>query len=280
MSDAVLGHLFDRDGDRFVPTRLARGYWQKGTLSGMAAASLLGRAIARRAIEPGWVPVRLSVDMLRMPPDAPLTVAVDLLHDSRRLRLVEARVLDGDTVVTRALCQIVRTGSQPEGQVWQSPPWPAPHPDSLPAGIQWARWDLRAVPGDDPRFVRHAPAGDAPVTGNPPVLGPLAPVGARQAWIGPRIAIVANEPVSPWEALVLTADFASPLTHSSEHGIDFVNTDFTVHVHRLPEGGWIGFEMVGHSSSAGVAVGHAAIHDVTGPLGSVVVSAIANSRRG
>lgn len=280
MSEPVQGHLFDRDGDRFVPTRLARGYWQKDTLNGTAAAALLGRAIAREAIAPDWVPVRLSVDMLRMPPSAPLTVALSMLHDSRRLRLVEARLMHEDTVVTRALCQIARTGNQPANPVWQSPAWPAPHPDSLPAGHTWARWDLRPIPGDHPRFVRKAPAEDAQHGGNPPVLGPLAPVGARQAWIEPRIGVVAGEPVSPWEALVLTADFASPLTHSSEHGIDFVNTDFTVHLHRMPQGGWIGYELIGHSSDAGVAVGHAAIHDVTGPLGSVVVSAIANSRRG
>jgi hypothetical protein len=273
------GHFYDCDGDSFVPTRLAHGYWQPDTLSGAAAASLLGHAIERDWLDPDWVPVRLSVDMLRMPPAAALQVETEVLHESRRLRLIEARLLAEGRVQTRALCQIVRRGSQPDNPVWQSPPWPAPHPDALPAGPRTMRWEMRAIPADHDRFVRSAPVHDAPTGGNPPVLGQLAPASARQAWIDTAMEVVAGHPVSPWLKLVLTADFASPLAHSSESGIDFVNTDFTIHLHRLPQGPWIGYELTGHTSSDGVAVGQTAIHDAGGPLGVIVVSAMANSRR-
>eukprot|EP01037_Dinobryon_pediforme_P001637 gene1635-1667_t len=249
------------------------------TLSGAAAASLLGHAIERDWLASDWVPVRLSVDMLRMPPAAALRVETEVLHESRRLRLIEARLLAAGQVQTRALCQIVRRGSQPDNPVWQSPPWPAPHPDALPAGPRTMRWEMRAIPADHGRFVRSAPLHDAVAGGNPPVLGELAPISARQAWINTAMEVVAGHPVSPWLKLVLTADFASPLAHSSETGIDFVNTDFTIHLHRMPQGPWIGYELTGHTSSDGVAVGHCAIHDTSGPLGVIVVSAMANSRR-
>ncbi|WP_353229348.1 thioesterase family protein [Novosphingobium sp.] len=279
MTDERARSFFVSEGDHFVPTRAARGYWQKGTLSGSAAASLLGHVIERDCLDPDWVPVRLSVDMLRMPPDAPLSVAVEVLHESGRVRLVEARLIAEGRVQTRAQCQIVRRGVQPDNPLWQSPPWPAPHPDTLPRVTQFARWDMRPIPAGAERFARDAPVQGHNTTGNPPVLGVLAAPSTRQTWLSSGIEVVAGNALSPWLMLVTTADFASPLTHSSEFGIDFVNTDFTVHIHRLPQGEWIGFELVGHSSADGVAMGQAAIHDVAGPLGVIAVSAIANSRR-
>jgi hypothetical protein len=271
-------HFFDAVGDTFVPTPSARGYWVPGTLSGSAAASLLGFVIERDFCAEDRVPVRLSVDMLRMPPSAPLTVETEVLHESGRLRLVEARLMAEGSVQTRALCQIARRGTQPANPVWQSPHWPAPHPDTLPAQAHW-RWDMRPVPPDHARFARVLPPVDTISLGNPPVLGKLAPAGARQAWLRVDMEIVAGHALSPFLMLVTTADFASPLTHSSEFGIDFVNTDFTIHCHRLPCGDWLGYELTGHSSADGVAVGQAAIHDLDGPLGVIVVSAIANSKR-
>lgn len=278
MSGRVAEHFYHSDGDAFIPTRAAHGYWQKDTLSGSAAASLLGFVIERDFCAADWVPVRLSIDMLRMPPAAPLTVETEVLHESGRLRLVEARLMAEGRLQTRALCQIARQGTQPDNPVWQSPAWPVPHPDTLPAQAHW-RWDLRLIASDDARFRRESPAGGSADQGNTPVLGQLAPVSARQAWLRVATEIVAGHPLSRFGMLVTTADFASPLTHSSEFGIDFVNTDLTIHLHRLPQGEWLGYELTGHSSAEGIGVGQAAIHDLSGPLGVVVVSAIANSRR-
>lgn len=278
MSERVAGHFFDSDGAHFIPTSAAHGYWQKNTLSGSAAASLLGFVIERDFCAPDWVPVRLSIDMLRMPPAAPLTVEMEVLHESGRLRLVEARLMAEGRLQTRALCQIVRQATQPANPLWQSPAWPAPHPDTLPSQAHW-RWDMRPIQPEHPRFSRESPTGGSGDQGNIPVLGQLAPASARQSWLRVRTQIVAGHPLSRFGMLVTTADFASPLTHSSEFGIDFVNTDLTIHLHRLPQGDWLGYELTGHSSVHGIGVGQAAIHDLAGPLGVVVVSAIANSRR-
>lgn len=279
MSEPQPGHFYTSDGDRFIPTSAARGYWQKGTLSGSAAASLLGYVIDRDFLGDDRIPVRLSIDMLRMPPNAPLRVETDVLHESGRLQLVEARLMADTRVVTRALCQIAKAGRQPANPVWQSPAWPAPHPDTLEPMAHFGRWDMRPIPAGHDRFARAAPLVETAAEGNPPVLGRLAPVCARQTWLKAGIEVVAGHDPGPFLRLVTTADFASPLTHSSEFGIDFVNTDFTIHLHRLPQGEWIGYELTGHNSAEGIAVGQAAIHDLSGPLGVIVVSALANSRR-
>jgi hypothetical protein len=279
VTGVIPDHFFESDDTRFIPTSAGRGYWMKDTLSGAAAAALLGHVIERDFLDPEWIPVRLSIDMLRMPPKAPLTVATEVLHESGRLRLIEARLMHEDRVLTRALCQIVRRTEQPANPVWDSPPWPAPRPDDLAPMAHFTRWDARPVPPGHPRFARETPPSpESP--GNPPVLGPLAPAAARQTWLRTGLQVVAGQPLSPFLMVVTTADFASPLAHSSASGIDFVNTDLTLHLHRMPQGDWVGYELTGHGAADGVAVGQVTIHDLAGPIGLVVVSAIANSRKG
>jgi hypothetical protein len=272
-------NFFEIDGKAFIPTAAGRGYWQKDTLSGAAAASLLGFAIERDHLEPDWIPVRLSIDMLRMPPSAPLTVATEVLHQSGRLRLVEARLMHQDRVLTRALCQILRPTEAPADPVWHSPPWPAPLPETLPSVLRYHRWDTRPIPPGHPRFARDMPEIETAASANPPVLGQMTPASARQTWVRPTLPPIAGHALTPFMRVVTTADFTSPLAHSSAHSIDYINTDLTLHLHRLPQGEWIGYELTGHGATDGVAVGQVAIHDLDGPIGMVVISAIANSRR-
>lgn len=271
--------FFTIEGSAFLPTRSARGYWQPGTLSGSAMAAVLGHVIERNHLREGWVPARFGVDMVRMAPSAPLEVSTQLLHDGGRVRLVEASLIHEGRLCARAVCQLLRAGEQPQNPVWQAPPWPAPHPDTLPAIRQFGRWDARPVPSGHARFARTSPGSGEAAASNPPVLGQLAPADARQIWLRPTGEVVADVPLSPFARVFLTADFASPLSHSSEQGIDFVNTDFTVHLHRLPEGEWLGYELASHGSTAGVATGLVWLHDLAGPIGAVSVSALAMARR-
>jgi hypothetical protein len=118
---------------------------------------------------------------------------------------------------------------------------------------RFGNWEVRPVRGHAPRFRRESNGIDqerGPEQGNPTVLGAMGPPHARQAWLRAGVEIVAGHPLTPFGHVALTADF-SPLAHSSEHGIDFVNTDFTVHLHRLPVGEWLGYELTGHLSQHG-----------------------------
>jgi len=269
----VIEPFYTIAGDTFVPTRSARGYWQKGTLSGSAMASLLGHVIERDHLAEGWVPARFGIDLVRMAPDAPLQVKTTALHEGSRIRLVEASLIHDGKLCARAVCQILRPGEQPVNPVWQAPQWQVPHPDELPSLNHFGRWDARPISPGHPRFDRASPGT------NPPVLGPMAPASARQTWLRPAGEVVAGVPLTPFARVYLTGDFASPLSHSSEQGIDFVNTDFTVHLHRLPVGEWLGYELASHGSTDGVATGLVWLHDLSGPVGAVSASALAMVRR-
>jgi acyl-CoA thioesterase len=68
------------------------------------------------------------------------------------------------------------------------------------------------------------------------------------------------------------------LANAGAHGLDYVNADITLYLHRLPVGEYIGFEVSSHESSEGIAVGDTTVYDIEGPIGRSVVCAVVNRR--
>ena len=91
--------------------------------------------------------------------------------------------------------------------------------------------------------------------------------------------LVQGVPHSPFSRAAVAADYASPYVHAGDAGIQYINTDITLQLHRLPEGEWIGFEAAGHEASHGIAAGYCRLHDCTGAIGFVSCTALANERR-
>lgn len=273
--------FFIPDGDRFIPTELSLGYWGPRTLNGRVIGGLLGFELERVFGEPDFVPARFTVDLFRLSPFAPVGIETRLLRRGGRLKLAEADFICQGAVIARASCQFLRGSESPPNPTWQTPAWRAPRPQQAEAAKDGParNWEVRPIAPEHQRQGRvfTLPPGSGP--GNPPVLGPLAPIENRQAWVRETRPLVGGFPHTPFSRLAVAADFASPLANSSAWGIDYVNSDFTVYVHRLPTSEWIGFELVSHLSRRGVAVGECWVHDEHGPLGSINAAAIAQTQR-
>jgi acyl-CoA thioesterase len=274
-----LGGYFVESAGRFIPTDAAGGYWRANTLSGRLVGGLLGLALERAYGGPDLTPARFCVDLIKMAPKAPLTVATQVIRQGRRLLLAEAQLIADGDVVARASCLYLRQSENPEPPTSQSPDWKVPSPNDLPPSPDASHWEIRPIPAAA-RDPAEAPRrGAAPATGgatsaNPPVLGPLSPFEARQAWVRESRPLIEGLAHTPFTRVALAADFASPTAHSSPGSIDFVNCDFTVYLHRLPATEWLGFDMVRHHATAGVAVGECWLHDEQGPLGTINIAAV------
>src|SRR5690606_31478972 len=142
-------------------------------------------------------------------------------------------------------------------------------------------WELRPIRPEHRATLRSpgAPLPPDAASSNPPVLGVLSPFEARQAWARETRQIVDGFPHTPFTRVAAAADFASPLANSSLLSIDYVNSDFTVYLHRLPRTEWIGFDMVQHLAEDGVALGECWLYDEDGAIGTVNVAAIAQRQR-
>lgn len=271
--------FFIEEGDGFAPTDACSGYWQSGTISGRLVGGLMGFVLERAFGHPDFVPSRFCVDLLRPPPKAFLRPVLKLLRDGGRLKLAHVDLYAGDELVAHASCQFLRRTSNPAPATWQTPSWTAPAPDSLETDGSRRHWELRPVPAALRGASRAVPVEPTAQSANPPVLGAMAPFDARQAWARETRALIAGTEHTPFTRVALAADFASPLANSSAGSIDFVNSDFTVYLHRLPRTEWVGFDLVKHHSAAGIAIGECWIYDEDGPLGTVNVAAVAQRQR-
>src|SRR3954447_21396251 len=99
--------LFERDGERFVPTGLTRGPWDHNAMNGGAVAALVAWAAENHDDE--GAPIlehhllaRLTIDLVRRVPLEPLTVRTTTLRPGRKIQLLEVVIEAGDRVVTRA----------------------------------------------------------------------------------------------------------------------------------------------------------------------------------
>ena len=70
--------FFLPDGDSYLPQPICRGPWDPGSLNGRVVAGLLGAVVEERHGEAGWLPVRMTVDMFRLPRFDPVVIGAKM----------------------------------------------------------------------------------------------------------------------------------------------------------------------------------------------------------
>jgi hypothetical protein len=245
---------FRAEGGVYFANPISAGPWRADSLMGRCVCGLLGHEIERRHLAPGLVPARFTVELYDLADFSAITVETRALREGGRVRLVEAELFCGGRSRARASCQILRHTEAPGGKVWSAPDWDAPGPDQLEDDPTRPKWRLRIAAGG----VGH--------------------VGLKQAWMRDYRELVAGVALTPFAQAALAADFTSPFSHSGDRGVEYINTEATLYLHRLPEEGWIGFEVTDHQSSAGVAIGQTRVYDQRGPIGFGAAAAVAQRR--
>ena len=89
-------HVFEPDGDAFVPTELARGPWYPDTQHGSPMLALLARAVERVPAERPSQVTRLTVDLMRAAPMSRVRTEARLVRSGSSVDVIEAELLAGD----------------------------------------------------------------------------------------------------------------------------------------------------------------------------------------
>lgn len=84
--------------------------------------------------------------------------------------------------------------------------------------------------------------------------------------------------MSPFVYVATAEDFASPFANAGDQGLGCINSDVTLYLHRLPATRWIGFDVVNHHASDGIAIGECGLYDEQGPIGTATVVALAQRK--
>lgn len=260
-ADDGAGGFFSVDGDTLVPAAFATSPWGP-VLHGRLIGGLTARAAEQaRAADPGLACSRLTVDLFRSVPLAPVRVSTKTVRQGRRIAVLDVTVEQGDGPVGQGRAMLLRRSAQPEGTFRPVAAWDAPAPPLLgppeprPSRGWSAPWELWRAGG----------TGDG-LTGG--------------LWMRDTHPLVTGEELTPLVRLAMAADLASPVSHYSDLGLSFINADYTVYLGREPRGEYVGIEPSGHISEQGVAAGRCVVHDLHGPVGFVTTGAVANPAMG
>jgi hypothetical protein len=246
--------LFERDGERVVPTPLARGPWHPNALHGGAPSALFAWACERHDPGPASFMARLTVELMRPVPLAPLGLTVRTIRPGRKVQWLEAALHDeGGTEVARATALRVHRGEfNVQGSV--SPEVaPPPPPD---AATEHA-FPLAAA------RVGYWHAHDVRL-----VCGNWMEPGPGTSWFNLRCEVVRGDPVTPFQRVAACADFGSgvgnPLRMTESAAI---NPEVSIHVMREPVGEWVALESGAWASTTGVGMAESRLWDRDGVIG-------------
>jgi hypothetical protein len=268
--------LFQPDGGALVPTEFARGPWTPDALHGGPVAALLARAVESVPTDEPMHVTRLTVELLRPVPLAPLSLSTSVSRPGRKVQLVDVQISTGDRAV--AWGRALRIRLQPSDLVGVDGPDASGITGPVP-GV-----DPEAPPGPDDGYTSPAPIGAYRAFHNAGaqlqyVAGVFSGRGPATVWVRLAVPVVPGEEPTPLQRAVAAADFGNGV--SSELDFDhfvFVNPDLTVYLHRPPGGEWICLDASTRIGIPGVGVAQSALWDLRGPVGRSVQSLLVERR--
>jgi acyl-coenzyme A thioesterase PaaI-like protein len=256
MNDIECDAIFRVDGNRVVTSPYAAGPWDPGMQHGSAPASLV--VWAAEAI-PTPVPMtiaRVTIDLMRPVPVAPLTLETEVLREGRKIQLCAVRLRAGDAIVVGATVLKIRT------QQLVLPPEVA---------------DLAVeLPGPD-----EAPEEKANFSSSPFVTG-ISMRAARGSFGVPGPGdrpLIEGSPVSQAMRAVVAADFCNGTSAVLDfRKWTFINADLTVNFARQPVGEWILLDAESWIGPDGAGIATARLAGTRGYFGRAIQSLVIEKR--
>jgi hypothetical protein len=259
--------LFHRQGDAYLPTELAGSPWSPDHLHGGPPAGLLAHGFELQAGSAEFQLARLSVDLLRPVPRAPLRMSVEVVRAGRRMRLLSGSLWSEGVEAVRATALFLeqREIEVPEHARFRASPPPCPPDAPVGSLSEIARWEGK--PGSPPGL--HTTAEARRVAG---VRGQ----GSGTVWMRLPVPVVAGVPLTPLVRVATLADFGNGVGQLRlAEDIGCINADITLHLHRLPLGEWLGLEAHSRMEPSGIGLVETVLYDETGAVGRVSQATLA-----
>ncbi len=263
MADAI----YRRDGDVYAPTRWAGSPWSVKSQHGGPVNALLTRAVAAAAADAGFVPARITIDLLGPVPMEPLRLRSGFVRRGRRMAVVEAALSAGERDVARAGAVLMaaspglpRFSSQEER--------PLPGPEGLPRA----------------RMMSESRAGEMPPGFHLSLELRPVPGADSAAWLTSPLDLVEGEPTTPLLRAAAVSDLTFGLSFhtmsaaSAAREVMLINTDTTLYFERLPEGEWFGFRHEIVADRDGIGLAEVSQYDRRGRYGRALQVLLANPR--
>lgn len=252
--------FYEPDDGLYVSTELTRGPWDPGSQHAGPPAALIGREVellgdGRIGGEDGPPAQvgRITYEVLRSVPIAPLRVEARIVRPGRRVEMFEATLSDqaGETLM-RAEGWRLRT----EPVDFEAPeplPEAPPGPEAgEPGQFFHTGYDVGYHTAMEYRFTNGAFMEPGPAT----------------VWMRMGVPLITGEEPSPLQRVLAAADSGNGVSAALDWSrYLFINVDLSVHLHRMPEREWVCLDAVTLPEPNGVGMADTRLLDERGPIG-------------
>jgi hypothetical protein len=244
-----------------VPEPMAGRGWGTDRMRGVAVSGALARASERAITAAGRSdlrPARWTLDLFCPATMQPCTTTATVVRQGRRLCLVDATLEQDGKPVARAGALFLQVAEPPRGEVWSPqhrilPPPPELRPQSNEPRLYYSEdvgWTVS--PADHQSRSR------------------------KQTWHR-AVPVVRGEEPTAFQMVASVADVTNLVTNWGSAGLEFINADITLALSRLPTGKEVGLSALHRVEHDGIATGTAVVFDRLGPVGTSLVTAMANA---
>lgn len=263
--------FYEPDGDLYVATELTRGPWDAGAQHAGPPAALIGREVERlgdgriggaegSAAQLG----RITYEVLRSVPIAPVRVEARIVRPGRRVEMFEASLSDeaGERLMLAQGWRL-RTDfvdfEKPDTRANAVPPPEAGEPRPFfPTG-----YDAGYHTGMEYRFTQ----------------GAFLDVGPAVVWMRMAVPLLPGEEPSPLQRVLAAADSGNGVSASLDYErYLFINVDLTVHLHRMPAGEWVCLDSETFPEENGVGMSDTRLLDEGGQIGRAAQTLLVAAR--
>lgn len=237
------------DEETYEPTELTRGPWDAYAQHAGPPAALLGHVIEDNGRQ-GMRIARITYDILRPVPLAPLRATATKVHVGRSVEIIEAALEANGRTVMRANALRIRAeeGAAPEHTDGRS----IGHPEAAEENLIPMRFDVGYHTAMETRNVEGAFHMPGPAT----------------IWFRMRHPLIDGVAVSPLDRVLIAADSGNGVSGVlSIKEYLYINPELTVHLSRYPTTEWVCLEAKTQITSDGVGLADTLLHDEQGPIG-------------
>lgn len=240
----------------------AAGPWSADQQHGSAPSSLIAHAVEQLPSPQPMRVARLTIDLMRPVPIAPLEIKTEMLREGRKIQLIGATLLANGTEVVRATVLKIRDHAVDLPKQVESKPVTVPLPRE---GV------AQAMTNASNPFLTGLSIQEA--RGGFRIPGPAA------VWFRAERPIIEGAAISPLMRAVITSDFCNGTASVLDFNkFTFINADLTISLARMPVGEWILLDAESWIGENGAGVAFGGLADQHGYFGRAVQSLVIEPR--
>ena len=250
--------IFRVDGNSVVTSPHAAGPWDPNMQHGGAPASLAVWAAERIATPAPMQIARVTIDLMRPVPVAPLTIETEVLREGRKIQLCAVRLKANGVLTVAATVLKIRRQAQPLPEDIVEPPLDVAAPEQ-------SREEPQNSPFGTGMTIRAA-------------RGRFGGPGPGAIWYRADRPLVAGSAISQAMRAVVASDFCNASSALDFRHWTFLNADLNVNMAREPVGEWVLLDAVSWIGPDGAGLAMARLADTQGYFGRCTQSLVIEKR--